>query len=236
MAQTNPLGNNPESQAERMELPRLGNQRDRQTPKSFKDISHYFLSAAEADESHHAAETAGHLTESSISPPSDNKPTSPKSSGQSARRKENCASCAHLIARAGQPFQCRIFSQQHAKHRVERRDTIDLNEGRTCPYFMRVTSKQIEDILKSHGSSLSSEQVREYAHRVDEQVLLNKTITVIPQAGVSAEEALREELLRYLIDGYSIIEATVSTKEESSENKHSKTVIRKITLRVEQEH
>ncbi|UCD56748.1 MAG: hypothetical protein JSV16_13105 [Candidatus Hydrogenedentota bacterium] len=148
------------------------------------------------------------------------------------RRKENCASCAHLMARVGQPFQCRIFSIQYSEYNVECRQCIDLNEGHACPYFMRVTSKQIEDILRSHGSSLTSEQVREYAHRIDEHTILNKTITVSPRAGASAEEVLREELLRYLVDGYSIIEATVTRHEDHSNGKHSKSALRKVRLRV----
>jgi hypothetical protein len=140
-----------------------------------------------------------------------------------------------LIARAGQPFQCRIFSAEYSQYKVERRDKIDLDEGRTCPYFMRVTSKQIEDILRSHGSSLGSEQVREYAHRVDEQVILNKTVTFSPRAGMNAEEVIREELLRYLVDGYSIVEATVSKQEDHSEDKRSKTTIHKVHLRIKQD-
>jgi hypothetical protein len=140
-----------------------------------------------------------------------------------------------LIARAGQPFQCRIFSAEYSEYKVERREKIDLDEGRTCPYFMRVTSKQIEDILRSHGSSLRSEQVREYAHRVDEQVILNKTVTFSPRAGMNAEEVIREELLRYLVDGYSIVEATVSKQEEHSEDKRSTTTIHKVRLRIKQE-
>lgn len=201
----------------------------------FEDISHYFLSAAEADATRNATETAGHLTDSNPPKPSDSKPASSQSSSQPVRRKENCASCAHLIVRVGQPFQCRIYSAEHAKYKVERREKIDLNEGRTCPYFIRVTSKQIEDILQSHGSSLSAEQVRNYPHRVDDQIVSTRTITISPSAGMSAEEVLREELLRYLVDGYSIIEATVSIQENQPGDKHSKSTLRKIRLRVKQD-
>jgi hypothetical protein len=201
----------------------------------FENISHYFLSAAEADASRDATGTADHLSRSGAPTTSESKPASPISSNQPVRRKDNCASCAHLIARAGQPFQCRIFSVQYSQYKVERRERIDLNEGRACPFFMRVTSKQIEDILRSHGSSLDAEQVREYAHDVDEQVIRTKTVTFSPSGGTSAEEALREELLRYLVDGYSIIEATVTREESNSENKHSRTTIQKVRLRVKQE-
>lgn len=213
-----------------------GAQHQKKAAKSFEDISHYFLSAAEADGSHNVTGTAGHLEDSNVPPTSDSKPASPRGATAPARRRENCASCAHLIAaRGGQPFQCRIYSAQHEEYKVARRERIDLEEGRTCPYFMRVTSRQLEDILRSHGSQLSSEQVREYAHEVDEQVILNKTITFSPRAGMTPEEVLREELLRYLVDGYSIVEATVTRKESHSEDKHSKTVMHKTKLRVKQE-
>ena len=210
-------------------------QQPKRTSRTFKDISHYFLSAAEADASKDATGTAGHLDVSNAPTASENKPASSESPSQPARRKENCASCAHLITRAGQPFQCRVFSLQHADYRVERREKIELLDGHTCPHFTRITSKQIEDILRSHNSSLTSEQVREYAHSVDEQLILNKTVTFSPHGGVSAEEVLREELLRHLEDGYSIIEATVTRKESHSEAKRSKTTIRKIRLRVKQD-
>ena len=48
-------------------------------------------------------------------------------------------------------------------------------------------------------------------------------------------EVLREELLRYLMDGYSITEATVIKKDESAESKHSKSTIHKVRLRIEEE-
>jgi hypothetical protein len=217
------------------EVSALGGQHSKRIANRFEDISHYFLSAAEADASKDATEAAGHLTKSNPPNPSDSKPASSLSSSQPVRRKENCASCAHLIVRVGQPFQCRIFSAEHSKYKVEHREKIELNEGRTCPYFMRVTSKQIEDILRSHGSSLSSEQVRDYPHRVDEQIVSTKTITISPSGGLAAEEVLREELLRYLVDGYSIIEATVSFKEDLSDDKRSKSTTRKIRLRVKQD-
>ena len=98
---------------------------------------------------------------------------------------------------------------------------------------MRVTSKQIEDILRAHGSSLGPDQVREYARSVDERVVHTKTITISGRAGASAEEALREELLRYLVDGYSIAEATVTHREDSSEKDRTKTTIHKVILRLE---
>jgi hypothetical protein len=139
------------------------------------------------------------------------------------------------MARAGQPFQCRIFSTQYSEYKVKRREKIQLDEGRTCPYFMRVTSRQIEDILRSHGSSLSSTHVREYAHSVEEQLALDKTITFSPRAGMSAEEALREELLRYMVEGYSIIEATVIKEEELSEDRHSRSTSQKIKMRLKQD-
>jgi hypothetical protein len=138
-----------------------------------------------------------------------------------------------LIARSGQPFQCRIFSLQYADYNLERRDRIQLDEGHTCPYFLRVTSKQIEDILRSHGSSLTAEQVREYAHTVEEEVILKKTVTFVPRAGTSAEEILREELLRYLLEGYSIVEATITREETDPEDE--KPTTRRITLRVKHE-
>jgi len=196
---------------------------------SLRDLSKHFLSAAEADDSPNATGTADHLRSSNVSATSND---TSQSSSQPARRKENCAACAHLITRAGQPFQCRIFSVDYSENRVERREKIDLTEGHTCPYFMRITSKQIDDILKSHGSSLDSEQVREYAHCVDEQVIHNKTVEFSPRPGTSAEETLREELLGYLADGYSIVEATVTRQEDHSETRHSKTTTHKIRLRV----
>jgi len=202
--------------------------------KGFEDISHYFLSAAEADVSPDATGTAGHLESSNARKSSNKKPASPDSPSKPARRKDNCASCAHLIARAGRPFQCRIYSVDYASHGVERRDKIDIGEGHTCPLFMRVTSKQIEDILRAHGSSLGADQVREYAHTVDEQVVHTKTVTISARAGASAEDVLREELLRYLVDGYSIIEATVTMREEQSEKNRSKTIVHKVRLRLEE--
>ena len=216
-------------------MPILGAQQPKKGSRTFKDISHYFLSAAEADATEDATGTADHLEVSHAPKTSDNKPASSKSPSQPVRRKENCASCAHLITRAGQPFQCRIFSLQHADYGVARREKIDLHEGHTCPYFTRITSRQIKDILRSHGSSLSSEQVREYAHSVEEQLILNKSITLSPRGGLSAEEILREELLRHLEDGYCIIDATVTKKEDHSEARHSKTTIRKVRLRVKQD-
>lgn len=203
--------------------------------RNFKDISHYFLSAAEADASHDAMGTAGHLKTSSAPTTSDKRPASPTSSSKPARRKENCASCTHLIARAGQPFQCRIFSSQYAEYNLEHRDSIRIDEGHTCPLFMRVTSKQIQDILRSHGSSLSSEQVREYPHSVEKQSPLDKTITFSPHGGINAGENLREELLRYLFEGYSVIEATVAREENHSDDTHSKTSLQKIRLRLKKE-
>jgi hypothetical protein len=202
--------------------------------KGFKDISHYFLSAAEADVSQDATGTADHLEDSTARTTPNKEETKPRNSSKPARRKDNCASCAHLIARAGRPFQCRIYSVEHESHGVERRERIDIAEGHTCPHFMRVTSKQIEDILRAHGSSLRPDQVREYARSVDEHVIHTKTITISGRAGASAEEALREELLRYLVDGYSIAEATVTCREESSEKDRSKTTIHKVILRLEE--
>ncbi len=214
----------------------MGAQHQKKSAKSFGDISHYFLSAAEADGSHNVTGTAGHLEDSNAPATSDDKPANAQSAKGHARRRENCASCAHLItARAGQPFQCRVYSVDYAQHKVERREKIDLEQGRTCPYFMRVTSKQLEDILRSHGSPLTSDQVREYAHEIDEHIIHNKTITLSPRVNMTAEEVLREELLRYLVDGYSIIEATVTREESQSEDKHSKATIQKITLRVKRE-
>jgi len=213
--------------------------RDARHPKkgarNFKDISHYFLSAAEADASQDAMGTAGHLKLSSTPTTSDKQPASPTSSSQPVRRKENCASCTHLIARAGQPFQCRIFLNHYAEYKTERRETIRLDEGRTCPHFLRVTSRQIEDILHSHGSSLTPEQVRDYAQEVEEEVILKKTVTFTPRAGTSAEEILREELLRYLLEGYSITEATVTREENDSDDADSKRTTRQIKLRVKQD-
>lgn len=202
--------------------------------KGFSDISHHFLSAAEANVSHDATGTAGHLEGSTTRPTSKERPVGPNTTSKSVRRRDNCSACAHLVARAGQPFQCRIFSVEYEKHRVERREKIDINEGRSCPYFMRVTSEQIEDILRRHGSSLDAGQVREYAHKVDERIVHTKTITISDRLGADAGEVLREELLNYLIDGYTIIDATVSKEEEQSEGKRSKTTARKIRLRIEQ--
>ena len=96
---------------------------------------------------------------------------------------------------------------------------------------MRVTSKQLEDILRNHGSSLEPQQVREYAHHVDEQTVHTKTVTISSRPGEKAEEVLREELLNYLLEGYSILEATVAKEEEDSESGHSKTTTHKVCLR-----
>ena len=209
-------------------------QRPEKKAKGFQDISHYFLSAAEADVSINATGTAGHLESQTAKTISQEEPASPENKSKPARRKENCAACAHLIARAGRPFQCRIFSVEHEKHGVKQRENIHISEGHTCPYFMRVTSRQIEDILRSHDSALRPDQVREYAHKVDEQVVHTKTITIGSRLGSAAEEVLREELLNYLIEGYSIAEATVVKKEEHTESKNSKTTTHKINLRIEQ--
>jgi len=76
--------------------------------------------------------------------------------------------------------------------------------------------------------------VHEYAHRVDEQVIHTKTITISARAGASAEEVLREELLRYLVDGYSIAKATVTLHEETAEKDRTKTTIHKVHLRLEE--
>jgi hypothetical protein len=202
--------------------------------KGFQDISHYFLSAAEADDSPNATGTAGHLESNTSKTIEKEKPESPSSKSKPVRRKDNCAACAHLIARAGRPFQCRIFSVEYEKHGVEQRENIHISEGHTCPYFMRVTSRQIEDILRSHDSSLRSDQVREYAHKVDEQTIHTKTITITARLGTAAEEVLREELLNYLMEGYSIAEATVLKKEDHSESGNSRTTTHKIKLRIEQ--
>ncbi len=206
----------------------------RQSMPGFQDISHYFLSAAEADISPDATGTAGPLEGSSAKTTPEDEPVNPNTTSKPARRKDNCASCAHLIARAGRPFQCRIFSVEHEKHRVERRERIDINQGRSCPFFMRVTSGQIEDILRSHGSSLDAGKVREHTYRVDERLIHTKTVTISERLGDAAEEVLREELLNYLMDGYSITEATVTKEEDQSEGKRSKTTIHKIRLRIEQ--
>jgi len=227
--------NTPEPQPESSKKRAQNVQHLKKAARTFEDISHYFLSAAEADVSPDAAGTAGHLTESSLSTASDSEPASRRSASQPMRRKENCASCAHLIARAGQPFQCRIFSLDYAAYKVERRERIDLNEGRTCPFFLRVTSKQIEEILRSHGSPLSSDQVREYGHHVDEQLSLTKTITFSQRGETSAEEQLREELFRYLLDGYTIVEATITQEEKRSEGKHSRTTTHTVRLRIQPE-
>ena len=209
-------------------------QNPKKSVKGFKDISHYFLSAAEADASPDATGTAGHLEDSNSRAASNEAPVSPDKPTKPARRKDNCSACAHLIARAGQPFQCRIFSVEYARHGVEQKEKIHISEGHTCPYFMRVTSKQIEDILRNHKSALEPEQVREYAHKVDKKTTDIKTITVSPLPGQRAEEVLREELMRYLMDGYSIAEATVMKKQGSEESKHSKTIIDKVRLRIEE--
>lgn len=219
----------PQKRRSSQKLSSLESKASPEDEQRLRDLSKHFLSAAEADDSPDATGTADHLSSSSVSETSND---TSKSSNQPARRKENCAACAHLITRAGQPFQCRIFSVEYSEHRVERREKIDLAEGRTCPYFMRITSKQIDDILKNHGSSLNAEQVREYAHCVDEQVIHNKTIEFSPRPGTSAEETLREELLRYLADGYSLVDATVTKQEDHSETRHSKTTTHRIRLRV----
>ena len=218
-----------------MEVSVLSAKRSKRNTRNSKNISPYILSAAEADVSQDATGTAGHLESTSAPTTSSKKPVSSKNSTQPARRKDNCTACAHLIVRAGQPFQCRIFSTEYAEYNLERRDRINLEEGYTCPFFMRITSRQIDEILKSHGSSLSSEQVREYAHQVDEQTVHTKTVVFSPHAGVSAEELLREELLRYLMDGYTVIEATVTREENQSESKHSTNTTHKIRLRVKQD-
>jgi hypothetical protein len=208
-------------------------QRPEKKAKGFQDISHYFLSAAEADVSTHAMGTAGHLEDQTAQTISTEKPESPKRKSKPARRKDNCAACAHLIARAGRPFQCRIYSVEYEKHGVEQRENIHINEGHTCPYFMRVTSKQIEDILRNHDSALRPDQLREYAQKVDEQVVHTKTVTIGARLGAAAEEVLREHLLNYLIEGYSIAEATLIKQEEDSESEHPKTTTHKINLRIE---
>jgi hypothetical protein len=207
----------------------------KKSAKGLQDISHHFLSAAEADVSPNATGTAGHLEDSNPREVSKKKQVSPDKPAKPVRRKDNCSACAHLIARAGQPFQCRVYSVEHTKHGVERREKVNINDGRTCPHFMRVTSKQIEDILRTHESSLGSEQIREYAHRVDEQVLHTKTITISSQPGETAEEILRHELLNYLMDGYTISEATVTMSEESGDKKRSKKTIHKVNLRVDKQ-
>jgi hypothetical protein len=203
--------------------------------KNFEDISHYFISAAEADGSKDADGAAGRQAHDDPPMLSDDSSTaSPRRSLQPMRRKENCASCAHLIARAGQPFQCRIYSVDHSKYQVQFQASVPLHQGHTCPYFLRVTSKQIQDILRSHGSTLSPTEVRESAYQVEEKVIHEKTVTVEPCAGLTAEEALREELLRYLIDGYSIIDATVVLNETASATNHSSSTIHRIRLRTRQ--
>jgi hypothetical protein len=213
----------------------LGEQQPKKVAKGFEDISHYFLSAAEADFPRDATRTAGHLSRSSDAQPSDNKPASSHRARQAERRKENCASCAHLIARAGQPFRCRIFSEKHAEFKVERREKITLNEGNTCPFFVRVTSKQIEQILREHCSPLTPAEVREFSHTVEEQATHTKTVTFSARAGQSAEEILREELVRYLFDGYSVMDVTLTLQEESSECNRSCASSHTIRLRAKQE-
>ncbi|RJP15260.1 MAG: hypothetical protein C4520_20485 [Candidatus Abyssobacteria bacterium SURF_5] len=209
--------------------------RHRKTPeKGFKDISHYFLSAAEADEVD-TARTAGHQAHENPPMLSDNSTASPQRSLQPMRRKENCASCAHLIARAGQPFQCRIYSVDHFKHKVKPLEAISLHQGHTCVYFMRITSGQIEEILRSHGSTLSAEYVRESPHTVEERTVQEKTVTIEPYGDLTAEEALREELLRYLLDGYSIIDATVTLRSDVSDEKHRSSKTTRIRLHVREE-
>jgi len=208
-------------------------QRPEKKAKGFQDISHYFLSAAEADAPANATGTAGHLENQTAQTNPKEKPADPESKRKPSRRRDNCAACAHLIARAGRPFQCRIFSVEHEKHRVEHRENIHISEGHTCPYFMRVTSRQIEDILRSHGSELRAEQVCEYAHEVDEQTVHTKTITIGARLGTTAEDVLREQMLNYLLEGYSIAEATLVKKEIDSESAHSKTTIHEIKLRTE---
>ena len=206
----------------------------KQSAPGFQDISHYFLSAAEADATQDATGAAGRLEDSTTQKTPEDEPVNPNTTSKPARRKDNCASCAYLIARAGRPFQCRIFSVESEKHRVERREKIDINEGRSCPFFTRVTSGQIEDILRSHGSSLDAGKVRESAHKVDERLTHTKTVTISERLGDAAEEVLREELLSYLMDGYSITEATVTKEEEQTEGKRTKTTVHKIRLRVKQ--
>jgi hypothetical protein len=77
--------------------------------------------------------------------------------------------------------------------------------------------------------------VREYGHRIDEQLSLTKTITFSQRGESSAEEQLREELFRYLLDGYSIIEATVAQEEKHSEGKLSRTTTHTVRLRIQLE-
>jgi len=95
--------------------------------------------------------------------------------------------------------------------------------------------EQIKDSLQDHGASLSSEQVRENIDHVDEQVIRNKTITISPLAGMSDGEIIREELHRYLLDGYRIVEATVNKQEDHPEEKLSKTTIENVRLRIKQD-
>ncbi|GAB4343307.1 MAG: hypothetical protein Kow0099_21590 [Candidatus Abyssubacteria bacterium] len=140
-----------------------------------------------------------------------------------------------MIARAGQPFRCRIFSEKHDEFKVERREKIILDEGHTCPFFVRVTSKQIEEILRSHRSPLTPEEVREFSHTVDEETTRTKTVTFSPRAGQSAEEILREELMRYLCDGYSVVDVTLTRHDESSEGNRSRSSSHTIRLRVKPE-
>jgi hypothetical protein len=99
---------------------------------------------------------------------------------------------------------------------------------------MRVTSRQIEDILRSHGSALSASQVREFPHEVEEQITHEKIVTIEAHGGMTAEEALREELLRYLVDGYSVVDATVVLNEDASEPNRRKQKTTRVRLRVRQ--
>jgi hypothetical protein len=203
--------------------------------KGFQDISHYFLSAAEAEVSGNAVGAAGHPVHNIPPMLSDDSKSGAQRPRQPMRRKENCAACAQLIARAGQPFQCRIYSVDYSRYKVPQQETIELNQGQTCPYFMRVTSRQIEDILRSHGSKLRPDHVREYAHEVEERLTHEKTVTVKAYGGMTAEEALREELLRYLVDGYSIVDATVALTEDASDENQQRSKTSRVRLRVQPE-
>jgi hypothetical protein len=99
---------------------------------------------------------------------------------------------------------------------------------------MRVTSRQIEEILRSHGSTLSPAQLRDSPHHVEEKFTHEKNITVEPYGDMTAEEALREELLRYLMDGYSVVDATVVLEEDVSDGKHRSTKTSRVRLRIKQ--
>ena len=210
----------------------MDNRRRKKPDKGFKDISHYFLSAAEADVPENAVGAAGHQAREIPPMLSDDSAAGSPRPLQPMRRKENCASCAHLIARSGQPFQCRVYSVEHLAFKVQAKESVDLNQGHSCPFFMRVTSRQIEEILRSHGSELSAGRLRDSPHHVEEQFTHEKTITVEPFGGMSAEEALREELLRYLMDGYSIVDATVVLEEDVSDGKHHRAKTSRVRLRV----